>query len=302
MGVHHQRLGNHLKGKIFMSEILNLGTLNKVSEKSSKLFFDDVDLDVITQDNYRQIDPNFVHTLIDNFKEVGVQTPISVKIYLGKNGRKVVLADGNHRLEAIKALRKNGVAKHLASIQLPATAEVVSTDSIDENEFRSQNLVTGITSNNIRRGDTVWERGKGIHRLRAEGRTTAQIANIYGVDRKTIERLSHIGELPDSLTQRVRSLSGKLKDGEVLLIAKEYLKIRNKKLESLNQDVVSEQTENDIEKELLDFVRNMQSPVKTTKVAKSPLLDKIATKIIGEKHLTKESLIKILSDYKISRA
>lgn len=139
-------------------------------------------------------DPAF-EELKSSIRDKGQDTPVVVR----RVGQGYELAAGRRRLAACREL------------QIPVLARVMDLDD-------DAMLALQYRENAERADVSVWERGRWFARLASEqGRSTTQLARLFGISQPSIVEYLKLGRLPDALTGRLgdpRELS--LSDGRRL--------------------------------------------------------------------------------------
>lgn len=128
-----------------------------------------------------------IRVLADSIKEIGVQTPIKVRV----DGDKVFLVDGHCRMDAIKLAIKEGA--EIASV--PCMVEQRGTDE-------ASRTLALLTSNAGKQLEAI-EKAEVFKRLLAFGWTETQIGQKSGIGEKQVRNLLDLASAPSEVKAMV---------------------------------------------------------------------------------------------------
>lgn len=207
------------------SKILQIDTV-KTLGLGEKLRFDDAtDLDRIIRDNYRRLDPKWVADLKESIREGGVKTPVELFVEIGEDERRELTCfDGEHRLQAMIELRDEAALNDTIDryYRIPVLVDVLT-----KAQAKARREAGAAVKNSVHKRENVLDRAAGVRRMKSSGKSHAVIAAELNVDRKSVDRLAAVAELPKAFEDVLYPLVGSVKESFVYQLARTNFQMRD---------------------------------------------------------------------------
>ena len=171
------------------------------------------DLDVLKNDNYRNLDEDTVEKIKASILAVGLQEPIQL-FQVNETGELYVVS-GHHRLEAMKRIKAEGHE------DMVFQAELVRGSML---EYRSQNVaIKSVMANSMRKDMAIIDRAKAYRRLEDAGLDDETIGKMVDKDPSTIKKTLMVADLPTEVLEYIEA-QPKIRDSLVYKYAGKYAK------------------------------------------------------------------------------